>query len=77
MTETDSPVLESGQLPVVVVHCHRNESDFEGLSTSVLLLPSRIVFSSSGRLREDPPTIKTSGGWRSVVKFADEITMAD
>ncbi len=77
MTETDSPVLEFGQFPVDAEHTQKNDSDSEGLSTSMLLLPSRIMSLSIGKLREIPPKMKTSGARKSVVKFADEIMVSD
>ena len=77
MIETDSPVLEFGQFSVDAEHTQKNESDSEGLSTSMLLLPSRIMSLSIGKLREIPPKMKTSGARKSVVKFADEIMVSD
>ena len=77
MTATESPVVAFGQLPVDAVHSHRKESVDKGLSASTLLLPSRTKSSSKGMVREVPPSTKTSGARRSVVKLADEVMVKD
>ena len=66
-------VLAFGQFPVERVHDHKNVSDSNGLSMSKLLLPSRMISSSTGKLRDFPPSILTSGTRTSVVRLTDEI----
>ena len=75
--EKESPVLVFGHRPVNGVHSHKYVRDCNGLSISVLLLPSRMKSLSTGKLRDVPPSIVTSGKRMFVVKFAEDITVVD